>query len=192
METNYGSLGQKYLGAVLSGKKTVNIDNVYSVYFADDGTMLGDKRIDFDKNDDIVIDGKRYAGTQGLYKLIFKKFPDEKINTNADKESYLKILLATNAHRRGHNVHERVKSNKGHKYMNIIGPLVLGNKVGKGMPRAVMLNDNKVDYVHWDDPNELVDRLRLLEALRQAGHNAHDNEILSIIDELRKAGLIIN
>lgn len=54
------------------------------------------------------------------------------------------------------------------------------------------LNDNKIDYVHWNDPNELVDRLRLLEASRQAGNNAHDNEILSIIEELYEAGLIIN
>jgi len=31
------------------------------------------------------------------------------------------------------------------------------------------LNDNKIDYIHWDDPNELVDRFRLLEVSR---HNA--------------------
>ncbi|KYN20113.1 hypothetical protein ALC57_07541 [Trachymyrmex cornetzi] len=49
------------------------------------------------------------------------------------------------------------------------------------------LNDNKIDYIHWDDPNDIVDRLRLLEASRQAGHNGHDNEILSIIEELREA-----
>ena len=34
------------------------------------------------------------------------------------------------------------------------------------------LNENKIDYVHWDDFNELVDRLRLLEASRQAGYKA--------------------
>jgi translation initiation factor IF-2 len=53
------------------------------------------------------------------------------------------------------------------------------------------LNNNKIDYIHWNDPNELVDRLRLLEASRQAGNNAHDNEILSIIEELYEAGIII-
>ena len=45
------------------------------------------------------------------------------------------------------------------------------------------------------DSNEFVDRLRLFEALHQAGHNGYDNEILSIIEELdklREAGLIIN
>ena len=54
------------------------------------------------------------------------------------------------------------------------------------------LNDNKIDYIHWDDPNKIVVRLRLLEASRQAGHNGHDNEILSIIKELCDVSLIIN
>jgi len=85
----------------------------------------------------------------------------------------------------------RVMGNKGHKYKSIIAPL-LSKRVGRGISRTVTLNDNKIDYVHWDDPNVFVDRFRLLEASRQAGHNAHDNEILSIIEELREAGFIIN
>ena len=54
------------------------------------------------------------------------------------------------------------------------------------------LTDNEIDYVYRDDPNKLVDRLQLLDASRRAGNNAHDNEILSIIEELREARLIIN
>ncbi|KYN28614.1 hypothetical protein ALC57_01965 [Trachymyrmex cornetzi] len=61
LQTNYGPLGQKYMKAVLSGKKAVNIDVVYGVYFNDERTMLGDKRITLHKNDDIIIDGKRYC-----------------------------------------------------------------------------------------------------------------------------------
>ncbi|XP_011858847.1 PREDICTED: uncharacterized protein LOC105556369 [Vollenhovia emeryi] len=190
LKTHYGTLGQKYLGAVLSGKKSVNIDSVYGVYFSNNGTMIGNKRIDLDKNDDIIVDGKKYTGTQGLYELIFKKFPEEDSYTKSDKRNYKSILLATNAHRRDHNMHNPVNSNKGHKYRNIIAPLLKG--VREGMPCTVTLNNNKIDYVHWDDPNELVDRFRLLEASRQAGHNDHDNEIMSIIEELREAGLIIN
>ncbi|KAL6254090.1 hypothetical protein P5V15_014709 [Pogonomyrmex californicus] len=89
--------------------------------------------------------------------------------------------------------------NKGYKYINIIAPLVCtykrSSKKGAGMnniPSTMKLNDNKIDYVHWDDPNELVDRLRLLDASHRAGHNAHDNEMLSIIEELHEAGIIIN
>ena len=86
--------------------------------------------------------------------------------------------------------------NKGYKYKNIIVSLVAGKKVGTrinkrmDLPHTITLNDNKIDYIHWDDP-EIVD-LRLLEASRQAGHNDHDNEILSIIEKLREADLIIN
>ncbi|KYM93730.1 hypothetical protein ALC62_15668 [Cyphomyrmex costatus] len=198
LHANYGPLGQRYLKAVLSGKKAVNIDVVYGVYFSDEGTMLGDKRITLRKNDDIIIDGKRYYGTPGLYELIFMKFPNESICTDDDIQTYKSILLTTNAYRRGHNAGNQVLGNKGHKYKNIIAPLVLGKKIGTGIKKkldlqcAMSLTDNRIDYVHWDDPNELVDRLRLLEASRQAGHNGHDNEILSIIEELREVGLFIN
>ena len=70
---------------------------------------------------------------------------------------------------------------KGYKYKNMIAPFVSGKKVGTGInkrvhfPCTMMLNDNKIDYIHWDDPsNEIVDRLRLLDALRQTGHNNYD------------------
>ncbi|KAL6265892.1 hypothetical protein P5V15_002726 [Pogonomyrmex californicus] len=76
--------------------------------------------------------------------------------------------------------------NKGYKYINIIAPLVStykrSDKKDAGMgniPSIMKLNDNKIDHVHWDDPNELVDRFRLLDASHRAGYNAHDNEMLS-------------
>ena len=89
-----------------------------------------------------------------------------------------------------------IMGNKGYKYTTIIGPLIRGDKKAGGgvtnIPSAMKLTNNTVDYVHWDDPNELVDRLRLLDASHRAGNDAHDNEILSILEELREAGLIIN
>ena len=72
--------------------------------------------------------------------------------------------------------------------------MVSGKKVGTGinkrmdLRRTMILNDNKMDYIHW---NEIVNRLRLFEASCQVSHNGHDNEILSIIKE-RSEGLIIN
>ncbi len=47
-----------------------------------------------------------------------------------------------------------------------------------------------MDYVFWDDPNELVDRLRLLMAEKAAGNISHTNEIHAIIEELREVGYI--
>ena len=47
-----------------------------------------------------------------------------------------------------------------------------------------------MDYVYWDEPNELVDRLPLLLAERSAGNPSHINEIVSLIEELREAGIV--
>lgn len=47
-----------------------------------------------------------------------------------------------------------------------------------------------MDYIYWDDPNELVDRLRLLIASQAAGNTSHTNEIFSIIEELREGEIV--
>jgi hypothetical protein len=190
-----GPLGRKYIGQLLGDGDVTAIDDVYGVYFAEDGTKLGDKKFDIDRDDSIIIDKVRYTGTPGLYELIFKKIPDEIVYTEDDKQQYKNILLATNAYRRDYNASNPIRGNRGYKYRNVIGPLVSTYKHGKGagmIPFAMRLTDNKIDYVHWDDPNELVDRLRLLDASHRAGNDAHGNEMLSIVEELREAGLIIN
>jgi len=200
LSQHLGSLGQKYIGDFLSGNgKEKIIDTVYGVRLDKDGMMLGNKKFDVDSSDNIIVDGVRYAGTPGLYELIFKRLPDDFIYTEDDLQKYKSILLTTNAHRRNYTAQSRLRSNRGYKYRHVIAPLMSiestpkkMNKSGKGLPHAMILNDNAIDYVHWDDPNELVDRLKLLDASRHAGNNAHDNEILSIIEELREAGLIIN
>ncbi|KYN13316.1 hypothetical protein ALC57_14496 [Trachymyrmex cornetzi] len=201
LQSQLGLLGQVYVNTLLIGNARNEIDLVYGVYFDQNGTMLGNKKFDVDTDDIIIIDGERYKGTLGLYELIFKKIPNDAIYTENDKQTYKHILLTTNAHRRDNNARMPIKSNKGHKYKNIIAPLLVtrsvsGTSIGSGIktniPSAVRLTDNEIDYVHWDDPNELVDRLQLLDASRRAGNNAHDNEILSIIEELRETGLIIN
>jgi len=178
--------------------KKNEIDHVYGVYFDKNEMRLGNKRFDIDNDDSIIIDRVRYIGTPGLYELIFMRIPDDVIYIEDDMQKYKSILMATSAHKRKYVVQGRLNSNKGYKYKQRIAPLMSieskKNKPGTGifMPRAMTLTDNKIDYVHWDDPYELVDRLRLLDASRRAGHNAHDNEILSIIGELREVGLIIN
>lgn len=44
--------------------------------------------------------------------------------------------------------------------------------------------------MYFDNINEIVDRLRLLVSSRDAGHTGHENEIASIVEELREAGVI--
>jgi hypothetical protein len=198
LHSQLGPLGREYVGALLSGDRKKEIDHVYGVYLGENGTMLGDKRFDVAADDSVIVDGTRFKGTRGLYELIFMRTPDAGTYTNKDKLTYRTILFSTNAHKRGRTAGKPIMGNKGYKYRNIIAPLVLppshkvGTTKGAGLPSAMRLTDNAIDYVHWDDPNELVDRLRLLDASRRAGNDAHGNEILSIIEELREAGFVIN
>lgn len=50
-------------------------------------------------------------------------------------------------------------------------------------------NENIV-YEYYDDPNELCDRLQLLVASQSAGNSNHDQEINSILEELRERKII--
>lgn len=62
-------------------------------------------------------------------------------------------------------------------------------KKGGSLPKLKKYNPN-TDFIYWDDVNELVDRLKILIASRDAGNSNHYNEILSIIEELTEAGII--
>ena len=94
-------LGQKYVEAVLRGaqNKESGIDHVYSVYLHKDGLMFDNKRFDVNDVDNIIIDGIRYAGTSGLYGLIFKRILDDLLYTENDMHKYKSMLLVTNSHK---------------------------------------------------------------------------------------------
>ena len=65
-------------------------------------------------------------------------------------------------------------------------------RVSKGLPTFMVAKAKEfpIDYMFWNDPNKLVDRLRSLVAEKSAGNNNHDNEILAIIEELRETKVI--
>ena len=79
------------MNTLLTDNARNEIDLVYSVYFDENGTMLGNKKFDVDTDDTIIIDGVRYKGTPSLYELIFKKILNDAIYTENDKQTYKHI-----------------------------------------------------------------------------------------------------
>lgn len=165
--------------------------------------MMGSLRIDM-SDDKFKVGSNVYKKTPGLNELLYKKIPNFQAITDEDKHNYKLILEETNAHRRDYNPNKPIKSNKGLKYLHIIKPLFKNTEtvnvrsqsteshpIGRGitlpLKKRVM---PRVDYVYWDDPNELVERLKLLIASREAGNTGLENEIISIIEELRENGTI--
>lgn len=170
-------------------------DNPFGVRSEGGQLMLGSAFITI-SDDYITVVGRKYRSTPGLKQLLLKKDVDLSKVTESDMQYYKMMLIATNAHRRDFDPNKPIKSNKGQKYLQVIKPLFKlpstiqsSQSKGKGLPLTKMWKKN-VDFVYWDDPNELVDRLKLLIASRDAGNTGLDNEIISIIEELRESKLI--
>uniref|UniRef100_A0A8D9EKD8 DUF8207 domain-containing protein n=1 Tax=Cacopsylla melanoneura TaxID=428564 RepID=A0A8D9EKD8_9HEMI len=155
------------------------IDKVGGVKVLGGKFFIGSTPVLFDSaavHPSLKIKEKKFRLTNGLNELLFMKQPDEGGISSLDERNYRDIVKLA-----GINVAKAIEkishTTKQEKYLS-----------GKG----ILMTDsrNTKDYVFWDDPNELVQRLHLLHASRSAGHSGHNNEIISIVEELREAGYI--
>lgn len=160
--------------------------------------MLGSSRINVSNNKIEFDDGENWELTNGLYSLICHHIPQ---NYNANElKIYRQILFKTNVFRRNFLPNGQVKGTRAAKYSEIIKPLLTELPIVESTPKHsktkivgtgfMKLDMNKPNYVFWDNPNELVERLQLLIASESAGNTSHTNEITSIIEELREAQII--
>lgn len=179
--SQYDPLPRKYIHEMLTDEKH-EFDHKYGVRHNPDTEKfyIGNSQLKINGSN-FIIQNKVYKGTKGLYELLFKKRP--KNFTINDEQTYKEIVIKTNAHRRYYHPQKQIDGSKLDKYKKIISKIE-----GKGMLMEV--TNNKLDYIYWDDPNELVQRLRLLIASEQAGNNSHQNEINSLIEELQEAQII--
>lgn len=169
-------------------------DTTYGVRLLSDNKsmMIGDSSISF-SGSLANVRGSDYLLTEGLLELLIKRKANSDLIKPNDLENYKKILESTNAHRKGWAADKPIHANTSNKYQlfikNLFHPSV---KLGGGLPKYMETarKKRKIDYVYWDDPNELVDRLWLLSASRAAGNPSHSNEIMAIVEELREAGIV--
>lgn len=127
--------------------------------------MTDDSWLDID-GPYIILKKKHDQDTHRLYELLFKKKP--KNFNNDDVDNYNQIVMNTNAYSRYCKPNQHTDGNKLRKYKKNIGP----NVTVRGI--LIEVDDNTIDYVHWDDPNELAERLRLLLASASASHINHE------------------
>lgn len=150
-------------------------DKLYGPKTYSNGVIkLGREEVKF-KSNSIIIKDASYELTPGLADLLFSRYPMQ--YSDNDLNTYKEILIQTSAHL----TQDGTKIKKGGtKYTKIISKLFSS---GTG----VQLQTHNL--VYWNDPNELVDRLRLLLASQSAGNTGVSNEILSIFEELYEAGI---
>lgn len=188
----YPQLARGYIEGLFTKKK--DYDETYGVRYDSitNKFYIGNMELHIGSNAEINIGTKTYGGNLGLYELLFKKEPNPKDYDQQDLQDYLDILKISSAHMRNYDPLSRINGTRSYKYTEIIKPLFKGKgKAHSGHGMNMVYNEKPIEYVYWDDVNELVDRLRLLNASKSAGNtDSHDNEILAIINELREAGVI--
>lgn len=160
--------------------------------------FLGNESVKVKKNEAsqlcYYVKNKEFPVSNGLNELLLHKNPQK--YTAKDLNTYKKMLTHTSAHKHDYKPRGAViQDPSSTKYNKIIRELFPPKKTGGCLKKPQM--DFKVlnkaesfNYTYWDDPNELVDRLRLLLASQSAGHTNHNNEIISIIEELHEAKII--
>lgn len=206
----YPDIAQFYVDQY-SDKKNSQIDRIFGPKRDRklDKWTLGNKQMNILPSGDIRLDNEVFRGTEGLYNMLFMKQPTD-YNVE-DEKNWRKMMLLTNAHKKNFKPNARVLATNSKKYQLHIKGLMHDVSVSEddddndveyerrrksslpamyGFGYKTLSNNRREEYVYWDDPNELVDRLRLLHASQLAGNNSHQNEILSIEEELRESGII--
>ena len=157
------------------------------------------------RDNNITIDNTEYSGTSGLWKLITSKnIPAKSEYTPEDLVTYSYIMLKTNTARNKYNPRGQYRGGNNRKMNEIIKPFVKELENDN--------TDNKINFTtkvleHFghevetktegdglkilpSDPNALIDRFDLLFSSKKAGHTGVRNEIVSILDELKRQGVI--
>jgi len=209
-----GVLGRKYMLKMLQSTIPNRKYHVYGARVEGDGLMIGNSKLDIDEQDNIIINGKKYKGTIGLFELVFKNNPER--YTMKDLVKFKNICLKTNAHRKMYSTTKPIHRNQSVKYKKIISEL-FPTSLKKDKKRYMSSEEvssspaiKKRKYIHVDNPsgegllkntydtnviyynnvNKLVNRMRLIHEAIEAGHTGLQNEWVALVDELINRGII--
>ena len=150
----------------------------------------------------MIIEGKKYEGTEGLWNLIMNKDIEHESFTKEDRNNYKDIMINTRALYKSDLIHP--KSSKSDKWNTVVGPIWeeinppkkkskkgsgASGRVGSRLAKrpAGATRGRNIIYLP-SDPNALFDRLELLLASKQAGNTGVRNESVAICDELKRLG----
>ena len=196
------NLGPLAVNALLQAFTKKNIDLAFGLYAQQGKFKIGNKEVNIEDND-INVDDIIFEGTPGFWELITSKNPEN--YTGEDLDKYRQLLLLTNAIYRDNNPdNNKPKSSKSLKWKNIIKPIWEQIKKQKEEeeeeeyeeeyeePATIPFTPTKGTGLKIlpSDPNALIDRFDLLFSSKKAGHTGVRNEIVSILDELKRQGVL--
>ena len=208
-----GPIARKYIQSNL-GRATTRA----GLYSEDDNLKIGYRPVKIE-NDDIIINDERFKGTPGLWELITSNNIPEKEKYNAtDLRDYITIMNITKATYDKNNKRIGGKNNKMNNLIKPLvialekgGGNKLVTEINKHFGLEEETDEEEEEYeeeyeedalypftptkgtglrILPSDPNALIDRFDLLFSSKKAGHTGVRNEIVSILDELKRQGVL--
>ena len=178
-------------------------DLTSGIYFKEgEGEYIGSKPVKIDDNNIIIYDIK-FKGTPGLWKLITSKnIPDISEYKAQDLRDYIYIMEMTNTAHVNYDPNQKYKGGNNKKMNDLIKPFVkalknegedeLINKIEEHFYQQTGEYEYEGDglTILPSDPNALIDRFDLLFSSQNAGHTGVRNEIINILDELKRQGVL--
>ena len=130
--------------------------------------------------------------------MVTSRNPKPENYTKEDLDKYQRLVILTNTAYQGNNPKSNMpKSSKYSKWKNIIKPIWEQIKKQKEEEFEEEDEDDPQPSTSGtglkilpSDPNALNDRFDLLFSSKKAGHTGVRNEIVSILDELKRQGVL--
>ena len=200
---NFGPLA---VASLIKAFTKNNIDLTFGIYSENGKFKIGNKFITIENNDIKVKDNGKitiFEGTPGFWELVTSKNPKPvKDYKEEDLNKYQQLIILTNAaYKNNDPTQNKPKSNRGPKWTKIIKFIWESIKQQK---------EDEEEYKEFEepdedpqpstsgnglkilpsDPNALIDRFDLLFSSKKAGHTGVKNEIVAILDELKRQKVI--
>ena len=191
---NFGPLA---VNALLQAFTKKNIDLSYGIYAKDGKFKVGTEFITIEDND-IKVNDIIFEGTPGFWELVTSKNPNPENYTEEDLDKYQRLVILTNTAFQDNNLNSNnPKASRSPKWKNIIKPIWEQIKKQKEEYKEFEEDDDPQPSTSGtglkilpSDPNALIDRFDLLFSSKKAGHTGVRNEIVSILDELKRQGVL--
>ena len=187
------NLGPLAVNALLQAFTKKNIDLSYGLYAKDGKFKIGSEPV-FIEDNNIKVNDIIFEGTPGFWELVTSKNPNPENYTEEDLDKYQRLVKLTNTAFQGNNPNSnKPKSSKYPKWKNIISLIWKQIKKQKEEededdPQPSISGTSL--KILPSDPNALIDRFDLLFSSKKAGHTGVRNEIVSILDELKRQGIL--
>ena len=179
-------LAAYYLASKRKGK-----DSVYGIYENIEGKLqMGTKRV-YIENDNIIVDNIKYKGTEGLWTLVMDVKPKKQLYTTDDVENYKELLKQTGVLFDPNAAGARSRPRTSAKWKLTLEPLMEDMDFHTPPEGYGICHHKKVTYLPGDVPG-LLAKMKLLLAEFLAGNKTTRNELVYVLDELKRRKKISN